>query len=53
MGKGRLSDQFFSSFDDDEVNDDWEAHVGKRNRMESEDRRSTKKIKKFNKYYGE
>jgi hypothetical protein len=53
MNKNKLSDQFFSALEEDEIDDNWEHHVGKRNRMESSDRRSGKKIKKFNKHYVE
>lgn len=51
MNKDRLSDQFFSSYDedDDSVDDRWESHLGKKNRMTSNDRRSKKKIRKFHK----
>ena len=50
MIRDRLSDQFFSSADDEiDTEDYWEEHLGKRNRVNSSDRRSKKKIKKFHK----
>lgn len=49
MNKNKLSNQFSYSEELDDEYDDWQPHVGKRNRRDHADRQSKKKIQKFQK----
>jgi len=47
MNKNRLSNQFSYLEELEDEYDQWQPHVGKRNRREHNDRQYKKKIKKF------